>query len=721
LPRSIRPTLFRLAIAAGFASTSPAHADASPAGEASCPQMDFGLAAPQIELDFDRIQLEADRAELSEEGLSKLIGGVRLRQGDRVIKAEALDFDEREKRVHIGSESVFRDSRLLVRSQTSDFDLDDRTGTFSGTEFIVPERAARGRARKLEVLGEGRAQLEGVSYTTCSPGSRGWLLRASSIKLDQEEGMGTARNARLRFLGVPIFYAPWFRFPIDDRRRSGLLFPVIGDSDRTGFDLQVPLYLNLAPNYDATLTPRVMSERGTQINTGLRYLMRRSEGRARYEYLSEDRQTGERRDYLNYTHHGLINRRTGLEILYGATSDQSYFEDFGGRLDLSAITHLERSARLTYQAPAAYSIQGLVQDFQALSPTVSLIDKPYRRLPQLLVNAETGNDFFKARLGFAGEYVNFARDDSVQGQRLNLHPYLRWEHEASAWFARSELEYDYTGYGLEDASAGQDTRPDRSLPSFSAETGLRFERLVDSGAQQLLEPRVFYLYTPFEEQADLPNFDSGEPDFEFSQLFAHNRFLGRDRISDANQVAIAATLRELDPDTGVTRFSASVGQLFRLTDPEVTLPGGSAPDAGATDFIASLDYRISRYWKTALASQWSPQEADFNRSSVRVSYHGPRRQLEVGYRYRDEVLEQTDLVFATPLIDGWSLAGRWRYSLQDGQSLDTQAGLEYDTCCWALRSSFRRYIATAAGEYSNGIYLQLEFKGLARVGSGTGS
>lgn len=715
MPRSIRPTLFRFAFAAALLNSSTTLAAE---GEASCPQLDFGVEAPALELDPERIQLNADQVDLSEEGLSKLVGSVRLRQGDRVIQADALDFDEREKRIHIGAESVFRDPQLAVRSQAADLDLDDRRGEFSKAEFTVPGRSAHGAADKVTLHPNDQAELEGVRYTTCAPGSRGWELRASEIELDQKEGLGTARNARLKFLGVPLFYAPWFRFPIDDRRRTGLLFPTIGDSDRTGFELQQPLYINLAPNYDATLTPRYMSDRGTQINLDGRYLLKRSEGKARYEYLNRDKATDDKRDYLHYEHQGLLNNRTALQVLYGETSDETYFEDLGGRIDYSAITHLERSARLTYQAPAAYSVQALVQDFQTLNPNLTQFDEPYRRLPQILVNAETGRSLFDARLGFGGEYVNFARDASVEGQRLNLHPYLRWAREESAWFANSELEYDYTAYSLTGNAAGQDDHPDRSLPSFSAEYGLRFERFTKAGQLQLLEPRAFYLYTPYRNQDALPNFDSGEPDFEFTELFAHNRFLGLDRIADANQVAVAASLRQLNADTGITRFNASIGQLFRLEAPRVGLPGSAPPDAGATDFIASLDYRLTRYWKTALAGQWSPEDGEFHRSSVALGYHGPRRRLDLAYRARRGVLEQSDLLFFTPLVQRWSIAGRWRHSLRDSRPLESQAGLQYDTCCWALRTSFRRFIASTDGEYSNGIYLQLEFKGLTRVGTG---
>lgn len=715
-----RPSLQWLALAAGLGLSVPALA--LEAGDASCRQLDFGVAAPELSLDPNEVILNADSAALEEGGLSKLSGSVRLRQGDKLFSADQMDYDDRENSVRVNAESVFRSSEMSIRSQASEFDLDSQTGTFHRSEFTMPSSSAHGTAERLSLNDEGQAEMEKVTFTTCAPGSHGWDLKAGDIRMDKESGFGTARNARLNFLGVPILYAPWFRFPIDDRRHTGLLYPTVGDSDRTGFDVQVPLYLNLAPNYDATLTPRLMTDRGTQIATDFRYLLGSGEGKARYEYLSEDKQTGDMRDYLHFEHRSLLNSRTALSMFYDGTSDDTYFEDFGGRLDLSAITHLERNARLTYQAPAAYRVQALVQDFQPLASSLVAVDDPYRRLPQILVDAETRKSLLDTRAGFVGEYVNFARDEAVQGQRIDLRPYLRTEREGAAWFARGQLDYNYTTYKLTDTDLstfpGQPLDPSRSLPSFNAEYGLRFERITQGNQLQLLEPRVFYLYTPYENQDDQPVFDGGEPDFEFTQLFAHNRFLGRDRISDANHAAIAATLRQLDPDSGVTRFSASLGQLFRFEAPRVTLPGGTAPDSGATDFIASLDYRITDHLRSVLAAQWSPSENEFNRTSFGFSYRNERRRLDLGYRYREDQLEQTDVILATPLWQRWSMAGRWRYSLRDSQTLDTQAGLQYETCCWALRSSYRRYIATTAGEYSSGIYLQLVLKGLAQIGSG---
>lgn len=665
-----------------------------------------------------RLFLSADQVDLDQNGLSQFLGSVKLRQGDKEFSADQLNYDEAERRVEVDSASEFNNADLSIRSERATFDLDDESGTFHGTEFTLPSRAARGESSAVTLNADGTARLADVRYTTCSPGTDAWYLESSDIKLDYEEGMGTARHARLRFFGVPILYSPWLQFPIDDRRRSGVLFPVIGESDKTGWDLRLPIYLNLGPNYDATLTPRYMSERGLQARLDGRYLMPRAEGALSYEYLDEDQRVGEKRDYLQVRHEGLINRRLALDLRYSEVSDPAYFEDLGGDIDLSSITHLERSARLTYVSPNAYTIQGLLQDYQTITSTVEAVDDPYRRLPQIRIDALTREALWYTRAGMTGEYVNFVRSNSVEGQRVDLHPYLRMERDRVSWFAQSQLDFRYTTYELTGTDAGRPSQIDRALPMFSAEYGLRFERLTASGAPQLLEPRLFYLYVPHEAQDDIPVFDSGEPDFDFTQLFARNRFSGDDRISDANQFALALTGRQLDADTGAVKAAVSVGQLYRIESPRVQLPDEPSPDRGATDFIGSVDYFLNQRWGARVITQWSPEEAEFSRTSAALRYLHERQRFELAYRYRRGLLEQTDLIAITPLGGGFSLTGRWRYSLRDQQSLDAYAGVEYETCCWALRTSFRRYIASTNGDFNNAIYMQLELKGLARLGSG---
>ena len=706
-----------------------------------CPQVVFGEDGDTSAPPDDRLVLTADQAEITQEGLSTLAGTVRLIQGGNRFEAQALSYDEKAQVARVQAESLFRNRSLIIKSRQAEFDLLNETGVFLGTEFTLVDRAARGGAEAIRLSKAGTVNIDDVYYTTCAPGSRAWFLQASKIKLDREKGVGTARHARLRFGYVPILYTPWFQFPIDNRRTSGFLFPTLGRSDNTGIDLSIPYYLNLAPNYDAQITPRYMSDRGTQLITDGRYLFPSHTGHLAYEYLDNDRVQedlglGSRRSYLKFDHAGLLNRRLALDARYGKVSDDRYFEDLGGALDASAVTHLEQSATLTYAAPAAYTITAGVAEYQTVTRNVLPTNEPYQRLPQIRVDALTRKSILNTRLGFSGEYVNFARNVDVpleprQGQRMDLDPFLRFQLDQSAWYLGSQIDWRYTQYKVADpGSSVAATDPSRKLPVTSLEGGLRFERVTKAGQLQTLEPKLYYLYVPYDDQSDLPRFDVGEPDFDFVQLFARNRFSGEDRISDANHAAAAFTSRLIDPDNGLQRFSFSVGQIYRFQAPRVGVnETGLAPppDDAGTDYIAEFDYRPLGNLALRSTAQWSPDRNEFVRSSVGARYRKDRLLADLSYRYRATLssvpgneLEQTDVSLASPIAGGWSALARWRHSLADDRTLEALGGLEYNTCCWAVRTAYRRYQFSFDIEpkYANSFYLQLELKGLSRIGAG---
>jgi LPS-assembly protein len=708
---------------------------AVPAVELSCPQLGGGDDIDLPATDDGRLVLTADQAELTQGGLSTLAGTVRLVKGGSQLEAQALSYDPQTQQVKLAAESVFRNRNLIVRSDSAELDLANETGTFHGTEFTLVDRAARGAAETIKLTKDDKVDVSDVYYTTCAPGSKAWFLEASEIELDREEGLGRAKHARLRFGYVPILYVPWFQFPIDDRRRTGLLFPTLGDSDTTGLDLRVPLYLNLAPNYDAQITPRYMSERGTMIGTEGRYLLPRNIGKVAYEHLGDDERTHERRSYFSFEHQGLVNRRLAAETRYGEVSDTGYFEDFSGRLEAASITHLERTAQLTYTAPAAYSVMARVTNYQTVSET-ALLDlqtpdpedlnpalRPYQRLPEVRVDALTPNPLWGMRLGVTGQYANFVHESLQDGQRLDVNPYLRFVSDHSAWYAASQLDFRHTRYVVKDPN---DTLT-RNLPEFSIEGGLRFERVTGAGDLQTLEPRVYYLHVPYRAQGELPQFDSGEPDFDFVQLFERNRYSGVDRISDANHLALALTSRLLEPGDGTQRLSASVGQIYRFEDTRVALldcTENCTADRGGTDFIGELDYRLPWNLRFTTTGQWSQDRNEIIRGSAGAHYRSDRRRADLSYRFREVLpltggsLEQLDFSGSTPIFGPVAALGRWRYSRDDNRTLEALAGLEFQTCCWALRTAYRRYQFNTDQEYTTGIYLQLELKGLTRIGAG---
>lgn len=672
--------------------------------------------APELGEPGENVQLDADSADLLREGMSSLSGDVRVTDGQRAFAAESLRFDTSRRLVDIATESRYREPGLFVRSRAMRFDIDAETGEFDHNEIILPETMARAGAAKMRLSRSGTAELSRVYYTTCAPGDDAWMLHASDITLDRDEGLGTARHARLHLFGVPVIYVPWFQFPLDDERRTGLLYPRMGSSSRNGFDLTWPIYVNLAPNYDLQIEPRWLSRRGLQLGGTARYLGRQQEARLRYEYLASDQRLGEDRAFGELSQRGMLNDRLSLAVDYAEVSDTAYFDDLGSDLDRSALTFLPQQMRMAYTAPSAYSASLRVSSFQVLDPSLLDSERPYRRLPQLRFDALTPDSLLYTRAGLSSEFVAFDADGVVEGRRFHINPYLRSFIDRNGWFAGTRLDWRYTAYDLSNQAAGAPSSPTRSLPSFSAEGGLRFERLTEGGSLQTLEPRAIYLYTPFRDQSDIPIFDSGEPDFDIVQLFSRNRFTGIDRIADANHIAGALTSRLLDRDTGMVRWSATIGQLLRLSRSEVTLDGIEEADSGVTDFIAGFEYRLSRRVRASVSTLWSPDEGRFNRTLSRLSYRDGQRRASVGYRYRRDQLEQSDIAVGWPIAGNFSAIGRWRRSIQEHQSLETLAGIAYESCCWIGRLTYRRYIASTDGEYESGVLLQVELRGLGGLG-----
>lgn len=697
--------LLALALAA-----SPAQAT-----EASCPQLDPGV----LPLSPDgKLVVTADEIDGAKGSLGQLLGSVKVRLGGREITSESLQYDDANRIVSTDTPLQFRNDDYIIVSSAGRYDLNREAGVFSKSEFTLLARGARGKAGEMAIEKNGSAQLRAISYTTCAPGRDSWSLTASRLDLDQSTGLGTARNATLRLGVVPVLYTPYLRFPIDGERHSGFLFPTLGSNTRTGVDLRIPYYLNLAPNYDATLTPRHMSDRGSQLAVAGRYLLARGAGTANFEYLPRDAQFANRsRSYGELQHDQLLNRRLSLAVHYAEASDPNYLEDLSFQPDFSTNPYLESSARLVYQAPSAYTLQALVQKFQPLAGNIA-VDDPYRRVPELRFDGATRNDFLNSRLALSAQATNFEREGSVEGTRQVLKPSINWTRDTGAYFTAAQADIHHTRYQLRDANAQQLDDRQRTLPIVSGDAGLRFARTGSDGGLQLLEPRLFYLYAPFRDQNGLPVFDGGQPDYDFPQLFARNRFIGEDRIADANQITTALTYRALDPSSGATRLTGSLGRIYRFDPSKVTVPGLAPTDAGSADYLASAEWRINEKFSTTTLVQVAPNETELNRTSLALRYRDGGTRADFGYRYRQNILEQFDISGAMPIASAFKVAARVRYSVREERVLDSLLGVEYETCCYALQTAYRRYLVNSAGDVDSGLFFQLELKGLSRLGTG---
>ncbi|MBR9814059.1 LPS assembly protein LptD [bacterium] len=690
---------------------------AQPAWAQSCAVA--GMMPPEVR-DDGRVSLSADSIDATRGGISQLSGDVQLQYRGTRLRTPSLRYDQRTGEAATDGGADFANRAFSIGADDADVDLSAGTAHFEGARFTLFDRGARGRAASIDLSDDVRAQLDDVAYTTCPPEQPDWTLRGSRITLNPDTGLGTARNARVSFFGVPIIYLPYFTFPIDDRRRTGFLVPDFGDSDTTGVDISAPFYINISPALDATVTPRYMARRGNQLKNSFRYLLADDWGRGevQYEVLPNDEVLDESRSLISYAHEGRLSDRWGLLAQFTEVSDRGYLEDLGTTLDLAAITHLKREARLAYQAPAWFAAQLTVEDYQTVDRSVTEADEPYRRLPRLQISALSPNDWNRFRIGLDSEYVNFEREGAVEGTRLDLRPYVSYRKDAVGWFAGGQIDYRRTDYNLRRAGDTQSSFV-RGLPSLSLDAGLRFDRDVGGGVLQTLEPRLFYLYAPFRDQQGIPVFETALPEFSFVQLFARNRYSGLDRIADANQVTAAVTTRLLEVGTGRTLLEAALGQIYRFQPSQVSLDDMDTARRENSDIIGTVRYNTFSWLSAVMGIQWDPARTRTNRGYAAVEIRPNNGyRLDIAYRFRRDLLEQTDLVASLPLGANWSAVGRWNFSITDSSTRESLLGVEYRSCCWAARVAGRRYIANTLGEFNTSLYLQLELTGLSRIGAG---
>lgn len=672
----------------------------------------------------------ADRAALTRQGVSVLSGNVRVRQLDRLLMTDELFYDADTDIARSPGPTYFQTPQIGVHGDHAWVNVNTLRGEVDDAQFTMPQSGGRGSADNMQLEGKHQTRLNGATYTTCPPGHTDWLLSASRVDLDQDKDEGTARNVTLRFKGIPFLYSPWLSFPISGNRKSGFLAPTVGISGNAGFDLSVPYYFNLAPNYDDTVTTRLMTSRGVQIGNQFRYLIHSGTGQVETQYLPSDSEFGDDRWLFSYRHAGLLSDRWSVHANYGRVSDDDYFRDLSTNIYSSETDYLTQSLHFAYQAPQWFSFQALAKGYQTLIPGLSGVNKPYARLPQFRLDAESPNDWYGFRLAMSSSFTNFTRDAGVEGTRTDVAPGIKYQYDTGAWYVNGDARYRQTNYQLQHTETSQPESPSRGLPIVSLRSGLRFERAIGDAWTQTLEPEVFYAYIPFRDQTDLPVFDSGEPDFNFIELFEANRFTGADRIGDTNQITTALTTRLIDAHTGVQKLRASIGEIHRFTEPRVTLPpearsitnpAASPVTRGQSDIVGLLDYRISRHWSTHYDAEWDPYDGEFNRNAFALRYHGSNDSIvNVGYRYRRSFLKQTDISLMWPLGDRWRLFGRWNYSLRYKTTFETMAGIEYKSCCYIVRAAYRRYVTrndtSSDIDMSSGIYLQLQLRGLTRFG-----
>jgi LPS-assembly protein len=687
-----------------------------------CPPAPAAVPAAATATDDESpINFYADTAESVEQQVFTLRGNAVVLYGAQRLEADSITYNQNNGAVNAQGNLHYSRPGLLVNGDHAQLFPDEKRGTLYEADYALPEQHGRGEADVVHLLDAHHQQLDQATYTTCPPGNTDWLLSARQVDLDTKDGVGVAHHAWMDLKGMPVLYTPYISFPIDGRRRSGFLIPKIGASQETGLDVSVPYYWNIAPNYDATLEPRLMSERGVMLATEFRYLQRHDSGMLRAEYLpSDNKYDNKSRSLVSFEDKGNPLPHLTTHIDATNVSDKNYFQDLGTTLVQSSQSFLKREAEAAYHGNR-WMLDTRVLNFQTVDPTVAVDDRPYMELPRVRFNAAPAQSLLGLQFNVNSEVTQFEKDKAVTGTRVDMLPQLSLPFERASWYVKPSAGLRHTVYQLNDQAPGDPKSPQRTTAVADIDAGMFFDRDFqwgDSAYMQTLEPRLYYLYVPYKKQDDIPVFDTGNYDFNFWQLFQENRFTGPDRMGDANQLAVALTTRVLDPESGVQRLRASLGQLVYFRNLKVTLPGDPVVTDNTSDLIGEFGVAISREWNVTTELQWDPNATRTDRGDVLLQYRADKRQLvNLSYRYRRATLNQTDVSFLWPLGNAWHLVGRWNYSLDDSTTLDTLAGFGYESCCWALQMVGRSYVNGGNGNRTNGIYVQVEFKGLTGTGS----
>lgn len=662
------------------------------------------------------IEIRASRIDVGADSAAEFSGEVEITYGDGKITAESatrgVDGD-----LDVLGRVNFVGPDVTVYGEDAHVDTDGETIEFSRAGFDLPKRPARGSAEEIRIDSDSNVSLANVLFTTCPAENVAWELSARDIDLDINGGVGRARGVKLDFKGVPILYAPYLSFPINNERKSGFLTPDISRRDRTGFDLTVPYYLNLAPNYDLKVEPRYMSKRGTQLRSDFRYLLPNGNGTFGFEYLPDDDETQDDRRYVNLRHESLFGAREQWQLLTGIeeVSDDIYFEDLGSSLSITSQTHLNRFLDLSFFAPN-WSVLTRFQNYQTIDTVLTDEQRPYERVPQIVF----GGQWLGRLVMFdsSTELVNFDRNVGTTGWRLDSTQEVSLRFARAGMFLTPAVAFRQTNYWIDDPLPGEDDLLTRGIPIGSLDMGLKFERDTGRGDRawiQTLEPRLLYVRVPYEDQNHLPVFDTILPDFNLIQLFRKYQFVGPDRIADTDQLSFGVTTRLVDAASGRERLTATLGQTRYLNPQQITLPGTLPTDTDASNYVAEIGIGLRDAWALDLGYQWDSENASTARTETRFEYR-PKddRLFGLGYRYRRGTLEQGDLSLVWPVSERWRLIGRYSYSFLDKERLEDFFGWEYEACCWRLRMVNRSYVSRRTGESDNSISIQLELKGLSQ-------
>ncbi|MFD2231185.1 LPS-assembly protein LptD [Alkalimarinus sediminis] len=679
------------------------------------------------------MRVRADRASFDAEQNAYIEGGVEIYQAPFLLNGDTANLDQKANSVTVNGDIRLRSPEMLLTGNKVNYDIESGAFTIEESSYLAHKEGFRGQSASVKRPSENIVIIEDGTITRCDPHDKSWSVAASEITLDQAEGVGYAEHFRFRVQDVPIFYFPWVTFPINDDRKSGFLYPSIGSSNvGRGAAFTAPYYFNLAPNYDATLTPAYIHGRGLYTELEGRHLNTFGESRINLGYIHEDEE--HIKDYpwrdgqrwgLSFENESTIADGWKSTIDYNVVSDNDYLEDLARSLSIENETHLDRVWKVNYIGDV-WQFDGSVHGYQTVDSTVTEANKPYSRLPELNLIGSWNNEVFDWSVD--SQYTYFFRDDElltgndkVQGNRLRIKPEVSMPMEQLWGYLTPSLKVDQTNYALEDNGLGDDDIS-RTVPFATLDTGLYFDRPFQFGTQdynQTLEPRAFYVYSPEVKQDDIPDFDTSVKSFSYSQLFSDDRFVGGDRVGDNNRVTLGLTSRFTQLSSGIDSAVFSIGKIYYLEDQNVNLDGEGSHSESESPFAGEFILTPVQGLDLKVTGLWDDSESKTVEGNSNLSFHTQDYGyvLNLGHTYKDDdaPLEQANISTIVPVTKKISAFGRWLYDLNDKRTAGTLAGLEYRSCCWRAQVLSSSYL-TDDSELSHTILFRIELKGLAGFG-----
>ncbi|MDV6327543.1 LPS assembly protein LptD [Idiomarina sp. Sol25] len=695
------------------------------------------IAAVQLQkTDAGTIGVESRSAEILANEKAYFTGNVIIQRNGQWLSTSKATIDQQRGEILASDGITFNDGYLSVTGDSLSLDLNDDEAKLYNSYYRLRNHNARGHAELLS-LSRQEVLLQDSSFTTCPGETPAWQLRAERIEINETSDFGEAWHARFELFDIPVLYLPYFNFPLSDARKTGLLYPTFDSSSNSGFEVEVPYYFNIAPNMDATIAPVYMSERGTMMKGEYRYLFEQNAGQFNLEYLgNDDTRIANKKRYLWHVQHSAqINQNLSFYLDATEISDDNYLNDFGSDFAGRADTHLYRVAQLDYENQN-WTAQLRTEDYELIGDYRS----PYRTLPQLSIDYNTG-DFTGFSASLYNELTYFQNQDQAReyATRAHIEPSIQYRFEKPAFDTEAELSYLYTRYWQESPDSDITEEVSRTLPRVRVRARLHLERAIeldDSQYRQTLSPQIQYLYVPYENQQNIGIYDTSLLQDDYHGLFRSRRFSGLDRIAEANQITYGLS-SSLFTQNEREVLRASIGQIYNINDSRTQLftSDEETTTSSNSEWVADINWAVDENWSIRSSIQYDTELNSTRKSQTAVEFRKDESNLiQVSHRTATNILNNDIEQVGTQAV--WSASSRWQvasnvfYDLTHDRLNDAMVGVQYSSCCWALRvSAYRRinrdlepaFSATQINgetQFDNGISIQFIISGLASDSSG---